>query len=42
MLVLHHHQRAGAQEPVPLADDLEQIVRANYAQGIKAVFHHRR
>ena len=38
MLVLHHHQRAGPQEPVPLARRLEKIVRENVAQGIKRFF----
>ncbi len=38
VLVLHHHQRAGAQEPLPFPDDVERIVRENYAQGIKRFF----
>ena len=38
VLVLHHHQRAGTQEPFPSPDDLERIIRENYAQGIKRFF----
>ena len=38
MLVLHDHQRAGPQEPVPHRDDLEKIVRDNHAQGIRKFF----
>jgi hypothetical protein len=38
VLVLHHHQRAGPQVALPLADDIEQIVRSNVAQGITRFF----
>ena len=41
MLVLHHHQRAGAQVAPPLARDVERIIRQNYAQGLQ-LLHHRR
>jgi radical SAM superfamily enzyme YgiQ (UPF0313 family) len=38
MFVLHHHQRAGAQVAFALADDVERLVRANWAQGIHKFF----
>ena len=39
VLVLHHHQRAGAQEPRPLGRRSRKLaVRENYAQGIKRFF----
>ena len=39
VLVLHHHQRAGPQEPLPHAPTIsKQIIRENYAQGIKRFF----
>ena len=39
VLVLHHHQRAGAQEPLPHRPTTSKsIFRENYAQGIKRFF----
>ena len=39
VLVLHHHQRAGPQEPVPLAPTTwKPIIRENVAQGINRFF----
>ena len=38
MLVLHHHQRAGAQIAAPRPDDVERILRKNYEHGIDRFF----
>ena len=38
MLVLHHHQRAGPQVALSLSGLVEQILKINWAQGIKRFF----
>ena len=42
VLVLHHHQRAGPQEPRALGRRSRAGVRENYARGHQALLHHRR
>lgn len=38
MLLLHHHQRAGRKSRYRSPDSIEQIIRMNWAQGIKRFF----
>ena len=38
MLVLHHHQRAGAEAASAYPDDVEKIIRANRKQGLFRYF----
>jgi radical SAM superfamily enzyme YgiQ (UPF0313 family) len=38
VLVLHNHQRTGAPITFPLGDDVEHLIRLNWAQGIHKFF----
>jgi len=38
VLVLHHHQRAGPQVAPSLADDIEQLIKRHWAEGVRRFF----